>query len=87
MEYKLSQVQKVLILEVATVQFMSIFSHFGALFCQKTLDSVTMATDVKIKELSMNDFVLGGNNQVQKVSLKSETMREQLCFIFTENCS
>ena len=31
-EYKLSQVQNVLILEVATVQFMSIFSDFWALF-------------------------------------------------------
>ena len=46
-----------------------------------------MATKVKIKELSMKDFVLGKNKQVQKVSLKSETMREKLCSIFTENCS
>ena len=46
-----------------------------------------MATEVKIKELSMNDFVFGKNNQVQKVSLKSETMREKLCSIFTENRS
>ena len=46
-----------------------------------------MATEVKIKELSMNDFVFGENNQVQKVSLKSETMREKLCSIFTENSS
>ena len=46
-----------------------------------------MATEVKIKELSMNDLVLGENKQVQKVSLKSETMREKLCSIFTENCS
>ena len=36
-----------------------------------------MAMEVKIKELSMSDFVLGENNQVQKVSLKSETMREK----------
>ena len=35
-----------------------------------------MATEVKIKELSMNDLVLDENKQVQKVSLKSETMRE-----------
>ena len=35
----------------------------------------------------MKDFVLGENKQVQKVSLKSETMREKLCSIFTENCS
>ena len=35
MEYKLSQVQDLLILEVATVQFMSIFSDFRALFGQK----------------------------------------------------
>ena len=41
-----------------------------------------MATEVKIKELSMNDLVLGENSQVQKVSLKSETMREKLCSIF-----
>ena len=34
-ENKLSQVQNVLILEVATVQFMSIFSDFWALFGQK----------------------------------------------------
>ena len=34
-----------------------------------------MATEVKNKELRMNYFVLGENNQVQKVSLKSETMR------------
>ena len=46
-----------------------------------------MATEVKINELSMNDFILGENNQVQKVSLKSETMREKLCSIFTENRS
>ena len=46
-----------------------------------------MATKVKIKELSMKDFVLGENKQVLKVSLKSETMREKLCSIFTENCS
>ena len=46
-----------------------------------------MATEVKIKELSMNYFVLGENNQVQKVSLKSETMREKLCTKFTENLS
>ena len=31
----LSQVQNVLILEVATMQFMSIFSDFGALFGKK----------------------------------------------------
>ena len=48
-EYKLSQVQTyVLILEVATVQFMSIFSGFLGTFWPKTLDSVTMATEVKI---------------------------------------
>ena len=46
-----------------------------------------MATEVKIKELSMNDFVLGGNKQIQKVSLNTETMREKLCSIFTENRS
>ena len=46
-----------------------------------------MATEVKNKELSMNDFVLGENNQVEKVSLKSETMCEKLCSIFTENRS
>ena len=46
-----------------------------------------MATEVKIKKLSMKDFVLGENKQVQTVSLKSETMREKLCSIFTENCS
>ena len=46
-----------------------------------------MATEVKIEELSMNDFILVENNQVQKVSLKSEIMREKLCSIFTENRS
>ena len=46
-----------------------------------------MATEVKFKELSMNYFVLGENNEVQKVSLKSETMREKICSIFTENGS
>ena len=46
-----------------------------------------MATEVNIKELSMNDFVLGENKEVQKVLLKSETMREKLCSIFTENRS
>ena len=35
MEYKLSQVYNILILEVAIVQFMSIFSDFWALFGQK----------------------------------------------------
>ena len=46
-----------------------------------------MAMEIKIKELSLNDFVLGENDQVQKVSLKSETMREKFCSIFTENHS
>ena len=46
-----------------------------------------MVTEVKIKKLSMNDLVWGKNKQGQKVSLKSETMREKLCSIFTENCS
>ena len=46
-----------------------------------------MATEVKNKKLSLNDFVLGENNQVKKISLKSETMREKLCSIFTENRS
>ena len=46
-----------------------------------------MVTEVKIEELSMNDLVLGECKQVQKVSLKSETMREKLCSIFTENRS
>ena len=38
-----------------------------------------MATEVKIKELSMKDFVMGKNKQVQKVSFKFKTMREKLC--------
>ena len=46
-----------------------------------------MAMEVKTEELSMNDLVCGENKQVQKVSLKSETMREKRCSIFTENCS
>ena len=46
-----------------------------------------MATEIKIKELSMTNLVLGENKQIQKVSLKSETMREKLCSIFTENRS
>ena len=46
-----------------------------------------MATEIKIKDLSMNNLVLGENKQIQKVSLKSETMREKLCSIFTENRS
>ena len=46
-----------------------------------------MATEIKIKELSMNNLVLGENKQIQKVSLKSKTMREKLCSIFTENRS
>ena len=46
-----------------------------------------MATEAKIKELSMHDLVLDENRQVQKVSLKSETMREKLCSIFTKNRS
>ena len=44
-----------------------------------------MATEVKIKELSMNDLVLGENKQVHTVSLNSETMREKLCSLFTDN--
>ena len=35
----------------------------------------------------MNDLVLGENKQVRKVSVKSETMRDKLCSIFTENRS
>ena len=46
-----------------------------------------MATEVKIKELSMNDLILVENKQVQKVSLKFETVHEKLCSIFTENRS
>ena len=87
MECKFLQVQNILFLEVATVQFKSIFSDILDTFWPKTLDTVTMATEVKIKELGMNDFVLGENSQVQKVSLKSEPMREKLCSIFTENRS
>ena len=64
-----------------------LFSVFLGTFWSKTFDSVTMATEVKIKELSVNDLVLDENKQVQKVSLKSETMREKLCSIFTENRS
>ena len=45
-----------------------------------------MATEVRIKELSMNDFVLVENKLV-KSFLKSETKREKLCSIFTENRS
>ena len=37
-----------------------------------------MVTEVKIKELRMNDLVLDENKQEQKVSLKSETMRGKL---------
>ena len=33
----------------------------------------------------MNYFVLGENNQVQKVSLKSETLREKLLHIYRES--
>ena len=46
-----------------------------------------MATEIKMEELSMNNLVLGENKQIQKVSLKSETMREKPCSIFTENRS
>ena len=46
-----------------------------------------MATKVKIKEITMNDFVLGENKLLQRVSLKSESMREKHCSIFTGNCS
>ena len=46
-----------------------------------------MATEVNLKELSMNDLVWDENKQVQQVSLKSETKRKKLCSIFTENCS
>ena len=52
-------------------------------FLVKILDSVTMATGVKVKELSMHYLVLGENKQVQKVSLKSVTMRAKHCSIFT----
>ena len=45
-----------------------------------------MATKFKIKQ-NKHDLVLGENKQVQKVSLKSETMREKLCSILTENLS
>ena len=45
-----------------------------------------MATEEEIKDLSMNDLVLGENKQVQKVSLKSETMREKtLLHIYRES--
>ena len=87
MEYKLTQVQNVLILEVATVQFMSIFSDFGHFFAKNFGFGYHGNGSKKNKELSINDFVLGENNQVQKVLLKSETMREKLCSIFTENRS
>ena len=83
----MSQVQDLLIQEVATVQFMSIFSDFWALFGQKLWIRLPWHRKKKIKELSMNDLVLGENKQVQKVSLKSEIMCEKLCSISTENCS
>ena len=35
----------------------------------------------------LNDLVFGENKLVQKVSLKSETMREKLCSIFPESGS
>ena len=60
-----------------------IFGHFLA----KNFGFGYHGNGSKIKELSMNEFVLGENQQVQKVSLKSETMREKLCSIFTENNS
>ena len=82
----MSQVQDLLILEVATVQFMSIFGDFGH-FLAKNFGFGYHGNGSNIKELSMNDFVLGKNIQVQKVSLKPETMREKLCSIFTENRS
>ena len=82
----MSQVQNILILEVKTVQFMSIFSDFGH-FLPKNFGFGYHGNGRKIRELSINDFVLGENNQVQKVSLKSETMRVKLCSIFTENRS
>ena len=82
----MSQVQNLLILKVATVQLCR-FSVILGTFWSKTLDSVTMATEVQIKELSMHDLALGENKQEQKVLLKSETMREKLCSIFTENRS
>ena len=44
-----------------------------------------MVTEIKTRELIMKYFVLGENKQVQKVSLKSVTMREKRCFIITEN--
>ena len=63
--------------------FSVIFGHFLA----KNFGFGYHGTEVKNKKISMNDFVLGENNQVQNVSLKSETMREKLCSIFTENRS
>ena len=63
------------------------FTDHKKAFIFRHLDLVIIATNIKIKELSMNDFVSGENKQAQKFSLKSETMREKLCFIFTENPS
>ena len=68
----MSQVRKLLILELQQCNLCQ-FSVILGTFWSKTLDLITMAAEVKIKELSINYFVLGENNQVQKVSSKSET--------------
>ena len=75
MEYKLSQGQNALILKFVLVQCMYTFTDFWAKF-----DSVTMATEIIINELSMNCFVLSENKQVQKVSLKPVTRHEKKTF-------
>ena len=65
-----------LILIVVLVQCMSTFTDFWAKIGKK-MDSVTMATEIIINELSMNYFVLSENKQVQKVSLKPVTRHEK----------
>ena len=85
MECKFSQDQNLFVLEVASVQLSSIFTDFRALLCQFFLDSVIIATELKIEISNMIYFILGENKQVHKGLLISVTIREKLYSNFQRN--
>ena len=59
---------------------------FFIIFCEKSLEAVTIATNMQPKELGINYLVLCDNTKTQKVSLKPMTMRAKLGLVVTENC-
>ena len=57
---------------------MSVFTDFRASFWSTTLNSVTMAMEIKLKELHMKYFILDEHKVKQKVALKYVSMIQNL---------